>query len=285
MKSKFLRNLISYGIIFIGATVGIQCLVRRLYDSGQVDKWPDGKKVLGISMNSSQEDSEDNKAAFSTRYNRIVFYHGEEASRERKADLNATLDSRINTIIEEIPAVNDDFDGNHFVYFDKSSHTFKYDKTKTPQTRAGTNVMYKKSWLTLLIYDSDGIKSVDAYEIDPETKEKIRKIRLSTRFFETPEDIDGRKGFAMYFDKEGIGKASMIRIDVIDSNGNVYDSYIKLKRKEKPDDNIPDTPSDFKTAAQAIAPISVKTRGTFLRPPQFEVATCDLKSVYSAFVN
>ena len=75
---------------------------------------------------------------------------------------------------------------------------------------------------------------VEVYEVNPATKEKIRNVKLSGHPFKSPMDPKKMKSFAIGYNSEGVGNASLMRVNVTDSNDNQYHSYIELKRKENP---------------------------------------------------
>src|SRR3989344_1810696 len=106
------------------------------------------------------------------------------------------------------------------------------DMTKPPKTKGSTNIIYKKTWMDLDIYDHDGVASVKVQEVDPVTKEYVRDVELLNPQLGSTMDPNKRKSFSINYNSAGVGNASLLRVTVTDVDGNIYESYINLVRKQ-----------------------------------------------------
>jgi hypothetical protein len=86
-------------------------------------------------------------------------------------------------------------------------------------------------WLEVYAFDRDEIRDFEVYEVDPVTKEKIRRIEVgntpsgNTKWGEYTADT------RLEFDEPGVGSAKLLRLDINDKKGNKYHSFIELKEK------------------------------------------------------
>lgn len=169
------------------------------------------------------------KAKIEANNNSISMFVGRSSSDEPEVDYTRTLEYELNTVVVEIPASNDDVE-NKSVHITPGGIERVIDLTKKVEVKREDRVVFKHSWLDMAVYDHDGVRNLEAYEIDPVTKENLRKMEFSTRPF-TDMLEPKRKSVAIAYDKKGIGKAEMIKVEVTDFKGNEYHSFIQLVRK------------------------------------------------------
>lgn len=185
--------------------------------------WSDGSY-----MYMTMESSENNrfldiaKAKISANVNSMIV--STKPIQDDDVDYKRTLDQKLNTVILEIPAYDKNVEDESVRKDPKEAMTIDLtDKDKK-------EIYAKYSWIDLHVYDHDSVINVGAYEIDPDTGEEIRRIKLSGSIF-TDTLEPKRKTLAILAEESGLGKAELIKIKVKDFDGNMYHSFIKLERK------------------------------------------------------
>ena len=87
-------------------------------------------------------------------------------------------------------------------------------------------------WLKIYAFDRDEIKNFEVYEIDPDTREKVRKIDVGDT---TSGNFKWGKfmcDVSIGFSEGGVGEARLLRLEVTDRKDNKYHSFIELKEKK-----------------------------------------------------
>jgi len=198
---------------------------RSIYDyiNAPISYDSDGSQLYTLMVQDSQNNKESyTRAKFGSSVNHCGGFKSEEEMNSYPIGFESTLKADLCRRIVEIP--------NEKIIKRGLENVTKYiesDGTKVSSYH-GDGMEY---WLEVYAFDRDEIKNFEVYEIDLNTKEKIRKIELgdtsSGNFkwgkFMNDVNID--------FDESGVGNAKLLRLDITDKRDNKYYSFIELKEK------------------------------------------------------
>lgn len=198
---------------------------RSIYDyiNAPISYDSDGSPLYTQMISDTMNNKESyHKAKFGSSVNSCGGFNSEEEMNSYHRGFESTLKADLCRRIVEIP--------NEKTIERGLENVTKYiesDGTKVSSYN-GSRMEY---WLEVYAFDRDEIKNFEVYEVDLDTKEKIRKIELgntsSGNFkwgkFMNDVNID--------FDEYGVENARLLRLDITDKKDNKYHSFIELKEK------------------------------------------------------